>query len=167
MNFWQFVSWLFTSPLEKIAEADNPGEVLFALLGLVLIWGVAIVVILVAVALIGAAIHGIWWLVVSKPCQHCEAATVDISSGEYDSCHSSQPCCKDHRTRHMADAEPCYNCPADGTEMVKVINHLYQIIDTCPSCHGVFVSSHELSGLLDDAKEDGQTTGFLYGVAVG
>jgi hypothetical protein len=48
-----------------------------------------------------------------------------------------------------------------------VINHLWLIIDKCPSCKSVFISDPELAELLEDAEDDGHASGMITGIAIG
>ena len=166
-TFWDYLVRNFLSPIRfwnDAADLNDPGQYGLAIVAALFMWVIPVVIIWVIAYFIT---KGVRWIIRREHCQHCQAWTIGPAGEEFAGCNSSEPCCVDCCMEHIADAEPRYKCPVDGSEMTKVINHLNLIIDKCPSCEGVWLGGSELQRLLDDAEEDGEATGMVTGVAVG
>ena len=166
-TFWDYVVMNFLSPIRlwnDAADLNDPGQYFLAIVAAIFMWVIPAVIIWLVT---GFIIKKIRWITSREHCQHCNTWTIGPAGKTFVDCEPQKPCCSDCYMEHEAAAEQRYKCPVDGAQMEKHINSLGCIIDVCPDCGSVLVSGAELQVMLDDAEDNGKTSGMLTGIAVG
>jgi peptide subunit release factor 1 (eRF1) len=79
------------------------------------------------------------------------------------------PTCESCEQKLEAEREDKRRSPLDGAEMIKEVI-LNVILDSYPTCHGVWLDKGELDLVKEAAEEDGGsgfTTGLVVGMVIG
>lgn len=152
---------------------DGERDMLFSVFFGVLIYGTTLVI---AILITAWLIKEIKWHRARQRCQHSTCSkqwTTKISDGKYRNCQGGAPCCKNCHEGHIDEAvveratrEPLYKCPLGHGPMTKQVADRI-VLDVCPMCSGVFLSSDEIKLVKKNAYDDGYDDGHSAGRSSG
>ncbi len=95
-----------------------------------------------------------------KECVHCKKVKTHKT-------FENEPTCNQCRLRILVEREKVYDCPHDGTPMVKEILNDEIIIDRCPTCKGIWLDYGELEAIKAEAGEHHEDNTMAHNLFIG